>query len=143
MYFTNTKWVFKGKPKPAYSHLGKKFFFLGIFKFFIFFFNFCSFLFFFKVFGSFLFFLKFLVVFHFFLKFLFFYYEKVSPRIHQGAKKAPRLGLQATIIKRINTYQSRRHMKKIIVQEKKGHFREMTMIGKMLVKSYILMLVKF
>ena len=125
MYFTNTKWVFKGKPEPAYSHLGKKFFFLGIFKFFIFFFNFCSFLFFFKVFGSFLFFfkvfgsflffLKFLVVFHFFLKFLFFYYEKVSPRIHQGAKKAPRLGLQATIIKRINTYQSRRHMKKIIV----------------------------
>ena len=59
------------------------------------------------------FFLKFFVVFHFFFKFLFFYYEKVSPRIYQGAKKAPRLGLQATIIKRINTYQSRRRMKKI------------------------------
>ena len=37
----------------------------------------------------------------------------MSPRNDQGATKAPRLGLQATIIKRINTYKSRRHMKKI------------------------------
>ena len=33
----------------------------------------------------------------------------MSPRIHQGTTKAPRLGLQATILRKINTNQSRRY----------------------------------
>ena len=40
MYVTNTKWVFKGKPEPAFSHLGRKIFFLKVFVVFNFFFKF-------------------------------------------------------------------------------------------------------
>ena len=47
------------------------------------------------------------LVFLYIFKFLF--RKKVSPRNDQGATKAPRLGLQATIFEKINTNQSRRY----------------------------------